>query len=114
MCQEKFARLVREDTWHMGRHSHPLLRFDGDSAAADAAANGRKEWECYALEPDSEDNNATNDFRITASPMKTDGTSDLAHIVFDPPQARRNVPGARAVVKGAVMGRGWGGSPLVE
>ena len=33
--------------------------------------------------------------------MKADGTPDLANIVFDPPQARWNVPGARAVIKGA-------------
>lgn len=79
MRQEKFDRLAREDTRHMGRHCHPLLRFACDSTAAGAAANGRKEWECYALEPDSEDNNATIDFSITAFPMKTNGLkgSDL-------------------------------------
>jgi len=44
---------------------------------------------------------ATNDFRIVSFPMKVDGTPDLAGIVFDPPQAQWNVPGARAVLKGA-------------
>ena len=44
---------------------------------------------------------ATSDFRITSFPMKADGTPDLANIVFNPPQARWNVPGARAVIKGA-------------
>ena len=33
--------------------------------------------------------------------MKADGTPDLANIVFDPPQGQWNVPGARAVLKGA-------------
>ena len=51
---------------------------------------------------------ATNDFRIVSFPMKADGTPDLAGIVFDPPQGRWNVPGARAVFKGAATldGRG--------
>ena len=33
--------------------------------------------------------------------MKADGTPDIEHIVFDPPQARWNVSGARAVIRGA-------------
>ena len=70
-------------------------------AATDTAANGRKVWECYALGLNPEDNSATNDFRITSLPMKADGTPDLENIVFDPPQARWNVSGARPVLKGA-------------
>ena len=70
-------------------------------AATDTAANGRKVWECYVLGLNPEDNSATNDFKITSFPMKPDGTPDIEHIVFDPPQARWNVPGARAVIKGA-------------
>ena len=70
-----------------------------DAAAKAMAANGRKVWECYVVGLDPEI--ATNDFKITSFPMKADGTPDFANIVFDPPQARWNVPGARAVIKGA-------------
>ena len=70
-------------------------------ALAATAANGRKVWECYALGLDPEDNSATNDFKIVSFPLKADGTPDIEHIVFDPPQARWNVSGARAVIKGA-------------
>ena len=72
----------------------------GSTAVANLAANGRKVWECYALGLDPEDNSATNDFRITSFPMKADGTPDIEHIVFDPPQARWNVP-ATYKLKGA-------------
>ena len=72
-----------------------------ERAATDTAVNGRKVWECYVLGLNPEDNSATNDFKITSFPMKPDGTPDIEHIVFDPPQARWNVPGARAVIKGA-------------
>jgi hypothetical protein len=70
-------------------------------AATDTAANGRAVWECYVLGLDPENGDATNDFRIVSFPLKADGTPDIEHIVFDPPQARWNVPGARAVIKGA-------------
>ena len=74
-------------------------------AATDTAANGRKVWECYALGLDPEDNSATNDFKITSFPLKADGTPDLEHIVFEPPQARWNVP-ATYKVKGAAELKG--------
>ena len=72
-----------------------------DRAATDTAANGRKVWECYVLGLNPEDNSATNDFKITSFPLKPDGTPDIEHIVFDPPQAKWNVP-ATYKVKGAV------------
>ena len=62
------------------------------------AANGRKVWECYVLGLDPE---KTDDFKITSFPMNADGTPDLAHLVFDPPQANWNVRNARPVVKGS-------------
>ena len=55
--------------------------------------------ECYVVGLDPEI--ATNDFKITSFPLKADGTPDVEHIVFDPPQARWNVSGARPVVTGA-------------
>ena len=68
-------------------------------SAKKTAVNGRKVWECYVLGLDPQ--MATNDFRIVSFPMKADGTPDLANIVFDPPRAQWNVPGAQPVVKGA-------------
>ena len=77
-----------------------------EASAKSKAANGRKVWECYVLGLDPE--STTNDFRITSFPMKADGTPDLENIVFDPPEARWNVEGARPVVKGAVsLDGGW-------
>lgn len=85
------------------RHHDPEIidEYDAYEAAASAmAANGRNRvWECYAigLNPTL----ATSNFRITAFPMKEDGTPDLANIVFEPAQAQWNVLGARAILKGA-------------
>ena len=55
--------------------------------------------ECYVVGLDPE--NETNDFRIVSFPLKADGTPDLENIAVDPPKSQWNVPGARAVVKGA-------------
>ena len=90
-------------------------------AATDTAANGLKVWECYALGLDPENADATNGFKITSFPMKADGTPDIEHIVFDPPQAKWNVP-ATYKVKGAVnlsgpwqeVGGGLGETALPE
>ena len=80
-----------------------IFRNNGDdvSAAIQAtAANERlSNVECYILGLDPED--TTNDLKIVSFPMKADGTPDLANIVIDPPEAQWNVPGARAVLKGA-------------
>ncbi len=71
-----------------------------EAAAKATAANGRLSVvECYVVGLDPEI--ATNDFKITSFPMKADGTPDLENIAVDPPQTQWNVPGARAVVKGA-------------
>ena len=82
----------------------------GDALAAlqSTAANGRKVWECYVLGLDPENGDATNDFRIVSFPLKADGTPDLGRFAFEPPQAKWNVPGARAVIKGAAeLGGEW-------
>ena len=90
---------------------HPALVAaaggDASAALASKAANGRLSVvECYVLGLDPE--STTNDFKITSFPLKADGTPDLENIVFDPPEARWNVPGARPVVKGAMaLGDEW-------
>ncbi len=90
---------------------HPALvaAAGGDASAAlqATAANGRMSVaECYVVGIDPE--STTNDFKITSFPLKADGTPDLENIVFDPPEARWNVEGARPVVKGAaVLGGEW-------
>ena len=53
---------------------------------------------CAGLDPENGD--VTNDFKITSFPVKADGMPDIEHIVFDPPQAKWNVP-ATYKVKGA-------------
>ena len=71
-----------------------------EAAAKKTAANGRMSVAaCYVVGLDPE--SATNDFKITSFPLKPDGTPDIEHIVFDPPQERWNVSGARPVIKGA-------------
>lgn len=88
-------------TWVAG-HLALVEAAGGDAAAAlnSTAANGRMSVvECYVVGLDPE--KADDDFKITSLPMKADGTPDLANIVFDPPQAEWNVPGATPVVKGA-------------
>ena len=84
--------------------AHPALVAvaggNAEAALASKAANGRLSVvECYVIGLDPE--STTNDFKITSFPMKADGTPDLENIVFDPPEARWNVDGARPVVKGA-------------
>ena len=70
-----------------------------EAVAKGKAANGRmSREECYVVGLDPEV--ATNDFKITSFPLKVDGTPDIEHIVFDPPQARWNVP-VTYKVKGA-------------
>ena len=77
-----------------------------ENSAKATAANGRKVWECYVVGVDPE--STTNDFKITSFPLKADGTPDLENIVFDPPEAKWNVSGARPVVKGtASLGEEW-------
>ena len=96
--------------WLKAHDSGVAHTYEAYEASAQAtAANGRKVWECYVLGLDPEV--ATNDFRITSFQMKADGTPDLEHIVFDPPQAQWNVP-ATYKVKGAAMLEGpWGDVP---
>ena len=82
--------------------------------ANSTAANGRRVWECYVLGLDPEV--ATNDFRITAFPMKADGTPDLANIVLEPPQAQWNIPATYKVKGAATLEGPWnevpaGGNP---
>ncbi len=69
-----------------------------ETSAKATAVNGYKTWECYVLGLDPQGVEA---FRITTFQMKADGTPDLENIMVDPPKAQWNVPGARAVVKGA-------------
>ena len=69
-----------------------------EASAKKTAVNGRKVWECYVVGLDP---HKMDEFKISAFPMKVDGTPDLANIAVDPPKSQWNVPGARAVVKGA-------------
>ena len=77
-----------------------LAEHDGDyeDTAQATAVNGYKVWECYVVGLDPQ---KMDEFKINAFPMKADGTPDLENIAVDPPKSQWNVPGARAVVKGA-------------
>ena len=71
-----------------------------EAAAKAVAANGRMSVAgCYIVGLDPQD--AASDLRIASFPMKADGTPDLENITVDPRPSEWNVPGARAVVKGA-------------
>ena len=81
-------------------HDEAIEALGGDRGAYvdSVAANGRKVWECYVLGLDPEV--ATNDFRITAFPMKVDGTPDLEKLTFAPPKSEWNVQSAVPKLKG--------------
>ena len=93
----------------LSEHTALVEAAGGDASAALAAtaANGRKVWECYALGLNPEDNSTTNDFKITSFPLKADGTPDIEHIIFDPPQAKWNVPATYKVRGAAELSGPW-------
>ena len=69
-----------------------------EAAAKLTGANGYKVWESYAIGANPND---ANDFlKITAFPMKPDGTPDFANITIYPPKSQWNVQGATPVLKG--------------
>lgn len=69
-----------------------------EASAKKTAANGWTVWECYVVGLDPQ---KMDEFKITFFSMKADGTPDLENIAVNPPKSQWNVPGARAVVKGA-------------
>ncbi|MBR6734028.1 MAG: chitobiase/beta-hexosaminidase C-terminal domain-containing protein [Kiritimatiellae bacterium] len=74
-------------------------------SAKATAANGWKVWECYVVGLDPQKMDV---FRISAFPMKADGTPDLENLALEPAQSEWNVPGARAVIMGAAtLGGEW-------
>ena len=79
----------------------PLATIDKstfESAAKLLGANGYRLWESYAfgLEPNDE----SEKLRITALPIKADGTPDIDNISFSPSRDKWNVGNASPVVKG--------------
>ncbi len=76
-----------------------------EASAKATAANGWKVWECYVVGLDPQKMDV---FRISAFPMKADGTPDLENLALEPAQSEWNVPDARAVIMGAsVLGGEW-------
>lgn len=71
-----------------------------EAAAKLTGANGHKVWESYVLGADPNDKN--DSLRITAFPMKADGTPDFENLAFAPEQSKWNVEGAKPVIKGKV------------
>ena len=103
------GKSVSVPTSWLAEHAALVAASGGDAGTAlrSRAANGRMSVaECYVVGVDPE--KADEDFKITSFPMKADGTPDLENIVFDPPEAKWNVEGARPVVKGAAsLGVEW-------
>lgn len=85
--------------WLRGQYPEIVDEFDVyENAAKATAANGYKVWECYMVNVSSNDKDDV--LRITAFPMKTDGTPYFDAITISPPQSRWNVEGAQPVFKG--------------
>ena len=85
--------------WLMAHNSDVVDEYDAYEAAAKlTGTNGHKAWESYAIgaDPNEKDDN----LRITAFPMKADGSPDLENLGIAPEQSKWNVEGARPVIKG--------------
>jgi hypothetical protein len=92
--------------WLTAHDPEVVDEYEAYEASAKAtAANGWKVWECYVVGLDPQKMDV---FRISAFPMKADGTPDLENLALEPTQSEWNVPGARAVIMGAsVLGGEW-------
>ena len=85
--------------WLLGHDPEIVDEYDAYEAAAKVTgANGHKAWESYVIGADPNDKD--DSLKITAFPMKADGTPDFESITISPPQSRWNVEGAQAVFKG--------------
>lgn len=85
--------------WLLGHDPEIVDEYDAYEAAAKVTgANGHKVWESYVIGADPNDKDDM--FRITAFPMKADGTPDFEAITISPPQSKWNVEGAQPVLKG--------------
>jgi hypothetical protein len=86
-------------SWLLAHDPEIVDEYDAyESAAKLTGENGHKVWESYVVGADPNDK---NDFlKITAFPMKADGTPDLDGITISPPQTQWNVEGATPVLKG--------------
>jgi hypothetical protein len=85
--------------WLLGHDLEIVDEYDAYEAAAKVTgANGHKVWESYVIGADPNDKDDM--FRITAFPMKADGTPDLENLAIAPPQSKWNVEGAQPVIKG--------------
>ena len=85
--------------WLLGHDPEIVDEYDAYEAGAKVTgANGHKVWESYVIGADPNDKD--DSLKITAFPMKADGTPDFESITISPPQSRWNVEGAQAVFKG--------------
>ncbi len=78
-----------------------------EAAGKATAANGRKVWECYLVGLDPAD--AADEFRMTSSPVKADGTLNLSDLAFNPAQSDWNASGKSVsyVYQGSDDGENW-------
>ena len=85
--------------WLLGHDPEIVDEYDAYEAAAKVTGvNGHKVWESYVIGADPNDKD--DSLKITAFPMKADGTPDLEAITISPPQSKWNVEGAQPVLRG--------------
>jgi len=85
--------------WLLGHDPEIVDEYDAYEAAAKVTgANGHKVWESYVIGADP--NDKVDFLKITAFPMKADGTPDFEEITISPPRSKWNVEGAQPVLKG--------------
>ena len=85
--------------WLPGHDPEIVDEYDEYEAAAKVTgANGHKVWECYVIGADPNDKD--DSLKITAFPMKADGTPDFEAMTIAPPQSKLNVERAQPVLKG--------------
>lgn len=86
-------------TWLDAHVSGVVHETDAYEAAAKVTgANGHKVWESYVIGADPNDKD--DSLKITAFPMKANGTPDFDGMEISPPQSKWNVEGAQSVIKG--------------
>ena len=93
--------------WLTAHNPDVVDEYDAYEAAAKlTGANGYKIWESYVIGADPNEKNYK--LRITAFPLKADGTPDLENLGIAPEQSKWNVKGAHPVIKGKASLNGAG------
>jgi len=94
-------------SWLLTHDPEIVDEYDAyESAAKLTGENGHNVWESYAIGANPNDKN--DSLKITAFPMKADGTPNLDAIEISPTQSKWNVQGATPMLKGKATLEGEG------